>query len=319
VWRSANLTADTPTAGRILAALWHQQFGQQLDGVLFVDPVALSDLLRATGPLRLDDGTRLTSHNAVQLLLVDVYRRFATIGDAQRNVYLTAAIREVVGRLRQPGLSAGKLIQSVSSAVSQGHLQVWSAHPALQRQLVSSRVGGALRADGPFLEVVTQDVGGSKLAAYLHREVTYDGVPTGVAMDLGQGGRLEEDAEVRVVLRNEAPAGLPAYVTARPDDPRAPLGQAKYWVSVYLGPGGSVLDATLDGRAISLESATERGLPVFSAFVTIDRGSARTLDLHVRQASLPGQAMTYRQQPLIRPDVVTVRRRGAPLLLTYAR
>lgn len=319
VWRSANLTADTPTAGRILAGLWKRQFGQSLDGVVFVDPVALSDLLRATGPVRLGDGTRLTAANAVQLLLVDVYRRFVSQEGAARNAYLTEATREIVDRLRRPTAGAGRLVQAVATAAGTGHLQVWSSHPEVQRHLLPSRVGGALASRGPFLSVVTQDVGGSKLAAYLHREITYDGVPTGVAMDLGDGPRLEEDADVRITLRNAAPTGLPRYVTARPDDPGAPVGQAKYWISVFLGPGGSLLGATLDGRSLSMESATERGLPVFSTFVTLDRGQVRTLDLHVRQAAQPGEALTYREQPLVRPDALTVRRRGAPLLRTYRR
>ena len=318
-WRSANLTADTPTAGRILAGLWKRQFGQQLDGVLFVDPVALADLLGATGPLTLEDGTRITESNAVRLLLVDAYRTFATRGEAEQNAYLTSATRHVVDRLRRPGLSGSRVLHRVSKAASTGHLQVWSADPRLESQLIGSRVGGALRASGPFLSVVTQDVGGSKLGAYLKRSVRYDGKPTGEAIDLGTGPHLEEDATVTVALTNAAPRGLPAYVTARADDPRSPAGQAKYWVSVYLGREGTLLSATLDGHELAIESGTEKGLAVFSSFLTIDRGATRTLVLHVRQPSRPGQPMTYRQQPLLRPDDLVVRRQGAPLDLLYAK
>jgi len=318
-WRSANLTPDAPTAARILTALWHRQFGEQLDGVIFVDPVALADLLGATGPVTLSDGTRITSQNAVRVLLVEAYSRFSSRQDAERNSYLTETARRVVRRLTQPGLHAERVVERVSQAASSGHLQVVATAPPVEEQLRQARYGGALRADGPYLSVVTQDVGGSKLGAYLHRAITYTGTPTGEATDLGHGPELEEDATVAVTLTNAAPTGLPAYVTARPDDPRAPVGQAKYWVSVYLGQDGTLLDATLDGRHLAVTSGTDEGLAVFSTFVTIDRGASRTLRLHVRQPARPGEPLTYRQQPLLRADELTVRRKGAPLVELYTR
>ena len=318
VWRSANLTPDAPTAGRILSRLWQHQFGQPVDGVVFLDPVALAELLRATGPVTLSGGTRLTAANAVQVLLVDAYRTFSSRQDAERNSYLQEAARSVVQRLTQPGLRTAKVLQSIAKAAGSGHLQVVATDPQVEAQLVQARFGGALRADGPYLSVVTQDAGGSKLGVYLHRDVTYTGTPTGEATDLGHGPEVEEDATVTVTLTNAAPTGLPPYVTARPDDPRAPVGQAKYWVSVYLGQDGTLLGATLDGRRRALTTGTEQGLAVFSTFVTIDGGASRVLRLHVRQPARPGQPMTYRQQPLLRPDSLVVRRDGAPLVELYS-
>jgi hypothetical protein len=317
VWRSANLSPDAPTAGRILLGLWRQQFGEQLDGAVLVDPVALADLLGATGPVTLSDGTRITAQNAVRVLLVDAYLKFPRKQDAERNAYLQEAARRVVQRLTSPGLRGERVLRQVAAAAGSGHLQVVAAAPAVEAQLVQARFGGALRADGPYLSVVTQDAGGSKLGAYLRRAVRYDGRPTGEATDLGHGPELEEEATVTVALTNAAPAGLPPYVTARPDDPRSPVGQAKYWVSVYLGQDGTLLDASLDGRPLALSTGTDEGLAVFSTFLTIDRGATRTLRLHVRQPARPGQPMTYRQQPLLRADTLVVRRQGAPLVELY--
>ncbi|MCU1599859.1 MAG: beta-glucan endohydrolase [Frankiales bacterium] len=318
-WRSANLTPDTPAAGRILAGLWKAQTGQQVDAVLLVDPIALADLLGATGPVTLTDGTRVTEKNAVQVLLVDTYRRFSRAQDAERNAYLSETSRRVVDALARPGLDGARLVSRVSRAAASGHLQLVATDPSLESELRTARGGGALQADGPFLSVVTQDVGGSKLGAYLHRTVTYSGKPTGEAVDLGSGPVLEEDATVSVGLTNAAPDGLPSYVTARPDDPRAPVGQAKYWLSVYLGKEATLLGATLDGRPVEVETGTENGLTVVSLFLTVDRTRTRTLALHVRQPSRPGQPLTYRQQPLLRPDALVVKRQGAPLTLLYSR
>ena len=153
----------------------------------------------------------------------------------------------------------------------------------------------------------------------MRRAVRYTARSTGVATDLGNGPEPEEDAEISVVLTNTAPASLPPYVTARPDDPRAPVGQGKFWLSVLLGARGTLLSATLDGRPVPIETGTERGLTVLSTFLTVDRGQSRTLLLHVRQPSRPGAPLVYRQQPLLRPDDLQVRRKDGPLEELYSR
>ncbi len=311
-WRSANLTPDTPTVGRLLAALWRGQTGQVVDGVVLVDPVALSRLLAVTGPVRLADGTLLTADNAVQVLLVDAYARFPRSQDAVRNTYLAQAARLSIARFlaAPPGTSWG---HALAQAVASGHLQVWSSHSDVQAVLARSRAGGAVVAPGPYLSVVTQDVGGSKLGTYLHRTVRYEGASTGEAVDLGHGPVDEEQATITVELRNDAPRTLPSYVTLRPDDPAAPVGQLKSWVSVYLGAGATVLGAQLDGQPVPVQTTTEKGLAVLSLFVTTDRGATSRLVLSVRQPAFPGQPLLWRQQPAFRDDVLVVRRQGAPL------
>lgn len=315
-WRSANLSPDTPTAAQIVRALWAKQSGERVDGVVFMDPVALGQLLGAVGGVRLTDGTTIDESNAVRVLESDVYRRYQ--GDqAPRFAYLSETARTVFDALRTRTLDGRSLARHFADAVGTGHLQVWSADPQEEAVLRRSRVAGELRSTGPFLSVVTNDAGGSKLDYYLHRSVTYEGASTGVAVDLGDGPQLEEQATVTVRLDNQAPAGLPSYVTARPDDPKSPPGQAKTWVSVYLGERASLLGATLDGQPVTVESATEHGLTVLSAFVTTNRGSSTTLALSIKQPADPAQTLVYRQQPLIRDDDIVVRRTGSPVPVSY--
>lgn len=312
-WRSANLSPDLPTVGPLLTALWERQTGQPLDGAVLADPVALALLLGATGPLALPDGTRLTEGNAVETLLARVYQRFPDQADAERNSIYQAAATAVFTRLGKPGIPPRRLVERIGRAAASGHLQVWSAEPAVQEQLRRTRTGGALLAAGPYLEVVTQDVGGTKLDLYQRRSVTYTARPTGEAVDLGEGPEAEEEAEVRVRLTNTAPARLPAYVTTRRDVRDAPVGQSKTWLSVYLGRRATVLGATLDGRPVVVETQSERGLTVASVFLTLDRAQSRTLVLQVRQPATSTEPLRYRQQPRTVQDELVVRRQGAPL------
>ncbi|TAL22102.1 MAG: DUF4012 domain-containing protein [Frankiales bacterium] len=285
-WRAANLSPDVPTVGRTLAALWRHRTGEQVDGVLLVDPQALAHLLQVTGPVTLPGGVRLTAENAVQELTIEVYRRFPRARDAERNDYLAQAARLVFTRLQQPGLDGRRLLEQASRAVGTGHLSVWAADPAVQQRLAAAPVGGALPGTSPYVRVVTQDAGGSKLGTYLRQDVDYAAAPTGEAVDLGAGPQPEEQGTVQVSLANTAPRGLPEYVTLRADAPDGrprPRGQIKVWVSVYLGPRGTLLAATLDGRPVTMQAETERGHAVLSTFVSIDPGSTARLVLSVRQ------------------------------------
>jgi hypothetical protein len=308
-WRSANLTPDVPTAGRILAGLSARQLHVDVDGVVLIDPVALSYLLRATGAVEVPGLGTVSGGNAVSLLLKDIYARYPGAGDQPaRKQALRRAFDSVVVRLQRP--TTGGLARELVRAASSGHVSVYASDPAVQSELERSRIAGALPTAGPFLSVVTQDVGGSKLDYYLRRSVSYVATPSPIAVDLGVGAETVEDAIVSVTLRNDAPpSGLPPYVTVRADDAGVrPVGQLKTWVSVYLGPRSTYSKATLDGRPVSLSSGVENGLSVLSAYVTVDPGKAVSLVLSVQQPAGSGSVLLWRQQPRVEPDALVVRR-----------
>jgi hypothetical protein len=310
-WRSANLSPDFPTTGRVVSAMWKAGTGQALDGVLAVDPVALARVLSVTGPVPLGNGTSVTADNAVDLLLRGFYERFPTSKDAPaKNTFLRDTARAVFARLDRGSVDARRLAERLGASAGDGHLRLWLADPARQRSLERTALAGALAPPrGAYLSVVTQNVAGTKLDYYLRRSVTYTGERTGEAVSFGGEAVPVERATVEVTLTNTAPpSGLPPYVTVRPDSPASPPGSNRIWVSLYL-PGGSQLrSATLDGRPVSLESGTERGLAVLSYVLAQDPGARNVLRVEV-DALVRGPGFVYAQQPLAFPDAVTVRRR----------
>ena len=74
--QNTTFTPDFPTSARLVRAMWLKRFGGKVDGVISFDPVALSYLMNATGPIKLATGETLTSQNAVQYLLSDVYAKY---------------------------------------------------------------------------------------------------------------------------------------------------------------------------------------------------------------------------------------------------
>lgn len=317
-WRSTNLTPDFPTVGRLWAAMWEATAGQRIDGAIAVDPVALSFLLEATGPVTMSDGTRLSAENIVEFTLSTAYQRFGDENNPQREAYLNEVTQAVFDRVKRGGVDSGRLAERLGHAVRTGHLRVYSTRPDEQRELEKTQIAGQLpaRQKQPYLQVITQNSGGNKLDYYLRRTVEYDGHLTGEAVDTGSGPVPEERARVTVTLTNNAPpSGLPRYVTARPDLPRGavyPPGQNKVFLSVYAGVGSTLEGATLDGSRTVLESETEKGHAVFSTEVVLDPGESTTLVLDLFQPTTPGAELVYQQQPLVVPDDVVIRQRQRP-------
>jgi hypothetical protein len=313
-WRSANLSPHFPTTGRVVAAMWQAGTKQALDGVIAVDPVALARVLEVTGPVPVEGGTSVTAATAVDLLLRGFYERFPTGEQAPaKNTFLRDTARAVFARLDGASVDARRLAERLGASAGDGHRQVWLADEGRQRLLERTALAGALNApDGAFLSVVTQNVAGTKLDYYLRRDVRYAGAPTGEAVSVGGDALPVERATVTVTLTNEAPsAGLPPYVTLRPDalpGERIPRGQNKVWVSLYLPAGTQLRGARVDGKPVSMESATERGLVVLSYVLTQDPGARNVLTVDV-DALVRGSGFTYRPQPLAFPDTVTVDRR----------
>ena len=69
--QNPTMIPDFAEAAQVARAFWTTQHGGEPTGVISFDPVALSYLLEATGPIRLPTGDAISSDNAVQLLLND--------------------------------------------------------------------------------------------------------------------------------------------------------------------------------------------------------------------------------------------------------
>jgi Protein of unknown function (DUF4012) len=71
-----NLTPDFPTAAALFAKMYSERTGSAVDGVVAVDPVALSYVLRGSSPIDVGDGMVLTSDSLVRILLATAYQKF---------------------------------------------------------------------------------------------------------------------------------------------------------------------------------------------------------------------------------------------------
>ncbi|MDT0168131.1 DUF4012 domain-containing protein [Pseudarthrobacter sp. BRE9] len=219
--QDVNLTPDFPTAASTAQSMWERKTGQHVDGVISIDPVVLSYILQATGPVNISGPgmtlaanaglpTELSGSNVVQTMLSDVYAKIEQ--PKLQDAYFAGVAQEVFGALSK-GKGDGKgLIAGITKGVEDGRVLVWSGNTAEQSVIARYPLGGAVT--GPSISpnefgVYFNDGTGAKMDFYVKRTVQ-------LVQACPKDGYSE--VTVRVTSTNTAPkdAGrlLPAYVTA---------------------------------------------------------------------------------------------------------
>lgn len=280
--QNATQVPDYPVAAQIAKEMWARQFGTQVDGVIALDPVALSYLLDATGPVTLPTGDVLTSENAVSLLLNEVYLRYQR--PAEQDAFFQGAAAAVFDALASGGADPLALIEGLTRAGDEDRLLLWNARPEDQAVLDGTTLQGQLP--------VTDDVH-TTFGVYLN-----DG--TGSKMDYYQSVRSgaawcgDSQALLEFRVRSDAPAdaaSLPDYVTGG-GAYGLPPGRTRtvVWIYLPLGSdwagwtadrGGQVVRAGTDGAYEVLSWTTELA-PGEEATVTVRADTPRTPDVGVR-------------------------------------
>ena len=289
-WYDVNLTPHFPDAAQNLAGQWTAQSGQRLDGVIALDPIVMSELLTATGPVTLPDGTAVSASSVVDFVGHDEYVRYTDV--PKRKALLGTLAADLFHRVIAAG-DGFRTLQAFARAGSSGHLFLWSAHPTDQARLAATLVGGTLPTqDSPYLSVLTQNYGGDKLDFYVRRSVR---------VTRQRDGRLQ----LTVVLRNTAPLGLPDYMTVRSDNPSPPLpyGQAKVGLTVYGALSSEIGQVKVDGRQALMSFDHDHGHLLGTLNLELPRGKDVTVTLLLTE---PRGVLVYRQQPLVIPDTLAL-------------
>jgi hypothetical protein len=273
--QDVTLTPQFPLSAALAREMWRRQFGTTVDGVLSIDPVALSYLLSATGPVTLPSGDQLTSANAVKLLLSDVYARYPI--PAQQDAFFGAAAAAVFGRVAQGDFDPKAMIQALSKAGDEHRVRLWSAYPSEQASLAQTSLAGDLpvpvTAAGTY-GIYLNDATGAKMDYYLQMKVAVG------ATACRKDGR--PNSGVAVTLTNTAPAdaatSLSGYVTGGGDFGVAP-GSVQTNVAVYAPESAVFLGATRDGAPFPLQRTTDSGRPVAQFPVLLKPGESTTVQV----------------------------------------
>jgi len=304
-------TPDFPRAARIAREAWATQTGQAVDGVLAVDPVVLSGVLGATGPVSVVTPAgveiRLTGDDAAGFLLNGVYREYED--PSEQDAVLALVAEQVFAALSGGGGDASALISSLASSAQAGRLLVWSAVPGEQELLGGTVLSGELagRRDGasggptsPVVGVFLNATTASKTGYYLDSSVAVDDVtcrPDG-----------SQSFTVRVTLTStlaaEEVAALPGYVVGAGGD-----GTIRTNLLVYAPENGGIRGAAgADGAdgGVGLYSQVHDGLVVGGRTVALAPGETKTYEYDVVSGKNQRGDVSVRKTPGSRDGTTTV-------------
>ena len=93
--QDVNFSPDFPTGGVAVYADVPGRAADAVDGVLAIDPVALSYMLKGAPGIDVGEGLTVTSDNLVETLLSTAYQKFDDANQEQRDDFLDSATSKV--------------------------------------------------------------------------------------------------------------------------------------------------------------------------------------------------------------------------------
>lgn len=272
------ITPDFPRTGEIAKAMAAKGLDTKVDGVISVDPVAMSYVLAGTGPVKLQGGVVIDQNNAVDLLLSKTYQLLKD-PEEQDSVFEIAAraIFDVVKEGRgEPRLVIDGLVKSAS----ENRLMVWSSHKSEQSLIEPSALSGQLSGNGgrvPHVGLYLGDAASTKMEYYLDYSTT---------MAVGRCLRGDvQELTTTTTLASRAPAKLPKSVTG--DGRYTPRGTMRLILRFYSPYAGGFTEVQVNGKQQTVYADSHRGRNVTKVLLTVRPQQSYTIKTSM--ISGPGQ------------------------------
>ncbi len=265
-WRNLGASPQFPAQAELATQMWHAATGGTVDGVLALDVVALKDLLLATGPVRLADGTTIAPDQVLTDVMLRQYLGLSGYPDqSTRRDRLSEIARGALDQLSQGGWHAADLIDQLRGAAQGRHLLAWSDHAAEQAGWTAAGIDGSVAPAAVLVGLHNR--GGNKLDQFMAVQGT---VTTGPA-PAGFGVTL------RLRLHNDTPlTGLPQYVEGPfPGSVGAAAGLYQAFAVFELPKFADSIRVSVGGHPSPLVTAGPDGpSQVVSVYVQVPRGKS---------------------------------------------
>lgn len=281
---------DFPRAAELYDAFWKANYpGTELDGVVTLDTVALSYLLRATDPVTVD-GAQLRPDNVVRTLLNLVYLNIPD--PAQQDAFFTKATGAIFTAATSGTTSPTELVKAARQAIDERRLMVASFDEDVATRLSGTMVEGDFGGDSgatPQVDVTLDDATGAKMSYYL--DYSGDLTSTSCADGVQQ---LAGSFDLRQTISEADARGLPRYLTGGGQFGVAP-GTQQVQLRLYAPYGGTLDAVTLDGVELPRFTQAEiDGRQVLTVPLVTDG----TAPLHLEWTMTSGEGQT--DDPLLR-------------------
>lgn len=293
-FRDVNFTPDFPRAAEIAAAFIKNERGVDVDGVLSIDPVTLSYMLEATGPIDLEDGTRLTADNAVEVLLNGVYVNYPE--PDKQDAFFASATDKIFDKVLSGAGDPTALLNALTRATNERRVSLWTPDKAITKDIAGTRIANALptgKEDSPAIGFYLNDATGAKMQYYLNYGVK------------GEATKCKDGVQsyaTEMTLQSTAPADSATL----PESIRGPGFGAEpgsMLVNLYLyGPdAGKISTVRIDNEPTTFTRAKHDGRPVIILTIQLDPGKTVTVQSSIASGKGQSGDTTVSSTPSIVP------------------
>lgn len=265
--RDIGVTPRFDASAELAARMWEKSEGTQVDGVMALDPIVLKALLKAVGPVKVNN-RNIGPNNVVDQLLRQQYIDFESEADRNysgRKALLGGIAETAFLQFDSFNWDATTLANGLAQAAQGRHLMIWSKDPKMQEAWKKAGIGGTLENDSVMVSVLNYS--GTKLDQFLtidaKMDLVADTAGTAVTISLSLTNTTPDDLPSYIVgpfPGNTLPAG--AYggvITANVPKTATDLKMDGGDGLVVVGPDGL---SQVVGQNISLESGKERTIKV---------------------------------------------------------
>ena len=299
IWQNSNESPHFPYGAKIWLSLWKNQFSQTLDGVISVDPKAISYVLSILGPVILPGGEIINSSNVVEKTLSTSYARFAQDNNRRKDL-LVEIMSLVLNKLSSTNsLEKLKVGNALMNSYTQNRLLFYSTNPTTQAAIEKTQFGGVLsNSVNNEFRVVILNTSGNKMDYYLGKNISLRSTTCS----------KERKTELVVTLTNtyDGIEPLPNYVWGRLDvnKPEGLGGSYGFYVFIYGPTNATIFTLDIAKEVDGLLAITqERDRPL--AIIKLDLAPVGSEKISAVFLGGEGK-LTYHQQPSVRPDKVKI-------------
>ena len=276
-WSQANLSPNFPAVSDVLLQLYTGRTGETLDGVIAMDPIALSHMMEGTGALTLDDYDQTISASQVaDFLLRDAYAEYP--GNNAQNRVLTALVQEFWTSVHEGEFDGTALTAGIAEAVRTQHLKIYTTEEDDQGVLTRVGAAGDYSTYSPNVQLVfNNNYSRNKIDYFLTRRIN-------TVMRLAPTG--EAIVSTKIELQNEAPEAKASPLFGEGNEGLAP-GLNRMILGTLMPPGAELSRFAIDGEPRDGYIYDEGAHPVAWQLVRLEPGESAVVEVNY---VMPGAA-----------------------------
>ena len=303
---SNNVMANTTTTPSVseaalkTATFWEKAGKGQVDGVIFIDPRALSFVMASTGPVTLSNGVTLDSSNLVSYLLNEIY--FYSDDNSVQDALYAETVDQVFAKLTSGQFDFKSLSLALLQGMQEKRVTYWSHHEDEQKVISKLALGiepPTLTKDKAGVALFLEDNQGSKMDYYLSQSAQ---VSTGECLTGKQTVR------VRYELKNNLPlelaGNLPNSIWATSSSYVQVPGGIRMNAYLYLPPQSKVERMSVDQIEVNPDMRKDGENQVIKTNLEIAPQQSRVVEVDFQLPTGNFRKIDFEMTPLTNPTVI---------------